>query len=133
HLRLLQPRRRRLHLGRFLPLRLSLSALHRPGLRRRRQRNNRFATDSDLIWFDHDFQEASFHQEVLRERRITLQGTSYLNSFIDKAERLLQQVVTASDNAIFLLYNYTCSNQMSEVAERDDCKLIYVGTFQYTE
>lgn len=94
---------------------------------------NQFAADSGIYWFDHDFQEASFYANGLGTPTDALKGNSYESSFFSEAKPLLQRKITPTDNAILLLYDYTYSYSMAEVAERSGCKLKYVGTFPYSK
>lgn len=94
---------------------------------------NRFSIDSGLGWFDHDFQEASYHPRGLAEPRKSLTNTSYIDSFIHDAEPVIRQNATTNNaNSILLRYNYTYSEAYADKAAKAGCKLTYIGTFPYS-
>jgi hypothetical protein len=88
-----------------------------------------FATDAGLDWFDHDVQEANFLEEGLSDAEEALAGHSYSSSFAAAAAAAIQQVKTARDNAIFILYDFAYDPKVAR--PKNEGRLRFVGTFTF--
>ncbi len=92
--------------------------------------SSQFATHSGLVWYDQDRQEASFLGKRPSDTREAMEGHSYIESFVEEASETLQRATNAHWNSLILLYNYSYDPDKAHPSK--GCRLIYVGSFQYS-
>ena len=71
---------------------------------------SKFAEDSGIGWYDHDFREAEFSQQGVVSVRKLLLGTSSSNSFIDNVIAKAKEKDIEEANSFFLLFDFDYSN-----------------------
>jgi hypothetical protein len=86
-----------------------------------------FGHDSQLEWFDHDFQDAEFFSDGISDLGATLASASYGDSFAEHVAAEIQARNLLPFNAIFLLYDCAYSAELAH----DEQKLRFVGAFPY--
>jgi Immunity protein 22 len=89
---------------------------------------SKFAQESDLHWYDHDFREAFFNSDGVTHIRNLLIGSSYSESFIDAIVQKSNEIKIEEGNAVFLLFD--CSYLP---IEKGKGKLRFIASAPYND